>query len=219
MFLYPEHALVDRVLPKNKIYGNAQPSRAIRQRFVNEWIRSSGATNWRRRQSICRPKLASRRSRFSISRSKQASCGKMFCGPSTAQFRRLSFFELTFQGKVRFCAAYKRVSEAACQQLVVDAYFETPWQDAATPRAAAAGCTRPGQSLRADVPRQLMRGQPACVERHERVRHWLEIVARQPNSGHSAGNARARSEAEEGNPVQPQGRDQRRAAPVLARTS
>ena len=36
MFLYPERARKDRVLPKNKIYGNAQPSRAMRQRFVTE---------------------------------------------------------------------------------------------------------------------------------------------------------------------------------------
>ena len=36
MFLYPEHALVERVLPKSKIYGYAQPSRAMRQRFVSE---------------------------------------------------------------------------------------------------------------------------------------------------------------------------------------
>ena len=36
MFLYPEQAKSTAFLPKNKIYGHAQPSRAIRQRFVNE---------------------------------------------------------------------------------------------------------------------------------------------------------------------------------------
>ena len=36
MFVYPEHSKVERVLPKNKIYGHAQPSRGIRQRFIGE---------------------------------------------------------------------------------------------------------------------------------------------------------------------------------------
>jgi hypothetical protein len=36
MFLYPEHSQVERILPKNKIYGHAQPNRATRQRFVDQ---------------------------------------------------------------------------------------------------------------------------------------------------------------------------------------
>ena len=34
MFDYPERARKDRVLPKNKIYDNARPTRAVRERFV-----------------------------------------------------------------------------------------------------------------------------------------------------------------------------------------
>ena len=46
MFLYPEHALVDRILPKNKIYGHAQPNRATPAAVCRmKWIRSSGVTN------------------------------------------------------------------------------------------------------------------------------------------------------------------------------
>lgn len=49
------------------------------------------------------------------------------------------FFELTFQGQVRFAAAYKRSPLAAsgdtvAGQLVVEAYFQTPWQPTAAPR-------------------------------------------------------------------------------------
>jgi len=36
MFQYPQRARVDRALSKNKIYGHAQPSRAVRQRFIDE---------------------------------------------------------------------------------------------------------------------------------------------------------------------------------------
>ena len=35
---------------------------------------------------------------------------------------------------MRFAAAYKRTSEVAANQPVVETYFETPWQDAAAPR-------------------------------------------------------------------------------------
>ena len=51
----------------------------------------------------------------------------------------LIFFELTFQGKVRFAAAYKRPPVSAegdsiAGPPVVEAYFETPWQSSAAPR-------------------------------------------------------------------------------------
>ena len=36
MFAYPERALYHRVIPKNKVYGHTLPSRALRQRFVNQ---------------------------------------------------------------------------------------------------------------------------------------------------------------------------------------
>ena len=134
MFLYPEQSLVERILPKNKIYGNAQPNRAMRQRFVNEVDQIVWRYKLAPETSICRPRPALKRSRFSRSPSKQASCGKTCSARLTARFRRFIFFELTFQGKVRFCATYKRVSEADSKQLVVDAYFQTPWQDAAAPR-------------------------------------------------------------------------------------
>jgi hypothetical protein len=49
------------------------------------------------------------------------------------------FFELTFQGQVRFAAAFKRpplaaTGESVVGQPVVEAYFETAWQPVTTPR-------------------------------------------------------------------------------------
>ena len=51
----------------------------------------------------------------------------------------LIFFELTFQGQVRFAAAYKRppvsaAGESIAGPPVVEAYFETPWQSSTAPR-------------------------------------------------------------------------------------
>ena len=36
MFQYPERTRKDRILPKNKVYGNAQPSNAVRRHFVSQ---------------------------------------------------------------------------------------------------------------------------------------------------------------------------------------
>ena len=44
------------------------------------------------------------------------------------------FFELTFQGQVRFAAAYKRPSEGSSSTPVVEDYFLTPWQPTGEPR-------------------------------------------------------------------------------------
>ena len=46
----------------------------------------------------------------------------------------LVFFELLHDAKLRFAAAFKRPGENDPLKPVVDAYFQTPWQDAAAPR-------------------------------------------------------------------------------------
>jgi len=139
MFLYPEHALVERVLPKSKVYGHAQPSRAMRQRFVNdveeivwsyklapETIHLQARPGVEEIQ-IFRIALKTGELREDVLRTIDRAI------PS------LLFFELTFQSQVRFSAAYKRPAlslkgEAASNQPVVDTYFETPWQDVAAAR-------------------------------------------------------------------------------------
>jgi hypothetical protein len=46
----------------------------------------------------------------------------------------LIFFELKFEGRVRFAASFKRASGIAAGPPVVETYFETPWQDATATR-------------------------------------------------------------------------------------
>ena len=135
MFVYPEHSKVERVLPKNKIYGHAKPSRGIRQRFVSEV-----------EEIVWRYKLAPKTIHLPA-RSGVEEIQIFQIALKTGELREdvlrtidrsipsLLFFELTFQGKVRFTAAYKRLNEGSSIQPVVDAYyFETPWQDASTIR-------------------------------------------------------------------------------------
>ncbi len=134
MFLYPEQTKFGRVLPKNKVYGHAKPSWAVRQRFVDEV-----------EEIVWRHKLAPETLRLPA-KPGVAEIQVFEIALKTGELREdvlrtidraipsLIFFELTFEGRVRFAAAYKRASEIAANQPVVETYFETPWQDAAAPR-------------------------------------------------------------------------------------
>jgi len=134
VFLYPEQTKFGRVLPKNKVYGHAKPSRAVRQRFVDEV-----------EEIVWRHKLAPETLRLPAKLG-VAEIQVFEIALKTGELREdvlrtidravpsLIFFELTFEGRVRFAAAYKRASEIAANQPVVETYFETPWQDATAPR-------------------------------------------------------------------------------------
>lgn len=134
MFAYPERARKDRVLPKNKIYGNARLTTALRQRFVTE----IDQIIWR---YVLGPENLDLPARGAV---QEIQVFEIALNTGTLRedvlrtidraIPSLLFFELTFQGQVRFAAAYKRVSDADATQTVVDTYFETPWQDAAISR-------------------------------------------------------------------------------------
>jgi hypothetical protein len=139
MFLYPQHAQVDRILPKNKIYGHAHPSRATRQRFISE----VDQIVWRYKLAPDTINLPAQPGIEEIQVFEIAlKTGKLkeeILRTIDRAIPSLLFFELTFQGRVRFAAAYKRPplstqGEAAAGQPVVEAYFETPWQVASLPR-------------------------------------------------------------------------------------
>jgi len=139
MFLYPERARKDRILPKNKIYGNAQPTRAMRQRFVTEvdqivwrYVLGTENLNLPPRPGIEEIQI------FEIAL-KTGQLKEDVLRTIDRAIPSLIFFELTFQSQVRFAAAFKRppvsaAGDAAAGQPVVEAYFETPWQPSTAPR-------------------------------------------------------------------------------------
>jgi hypothetical protein len=134
MFDYPQRARKDRVLPKNKIYDNARPTRAVRERFVAQvdqivWRYVLGPKNLN-----LSPTPAVREIQVFEIALKTSDLREDVLRTIDRAIPSLLFFELTFQGRVRFVAAYKRASEAAANQPVVETYFETPWQDAGVPR-------------------------------------------------------------------------------------
>lgn len=139
MFLYPEQTKFGRVLPKSKVYGHARPSRAVRQRFVDE----VEEIVWRHKLAPETLRLPAKSGVAEIQVFEIALKARAFGEPALREdvlrtidraIPSLIFFELTFESRVRFAAAYKRASEIAANQPVVETYFESPWQDAAAPR-------------------------------------------------------------------------------------
>lgn len=134
MFVYPERALFNRVLPKNKIYGQTNPSRALRQRFVDQveeivwhYKLAPETINLPARENVREIQI------FSVSL-RSPDLKEEILRTLDRAIPSLLFFELCFQGRIRFAAAFKRVSEAAHDKQFVAAYYVTPWQDAPAPR-------------------------------------------------------------------------------------
>lgn len=136
MFEYPERALFQRLLPKNKVYGHAQASRTLRQKFVDQ----VEEITWQYKLSPATINLPAGTEVkeiqvFSITQRMPELKEDILRTLDRAVPSQL-FFELTFQGRVRFVAAYKRTSEADSSKQFVAAYYWSPWQDASALRSA-----------------------------------------------------------------------------------
>jgi hypothetical protein len=134
MFAYPERTLVNRVLPKNKVYGHTRPSRALRQKFVDQveeivwsYKLSPETINLPASPEVKEVQV------FSIAL-RTLELKEEILRTLDRAIPSLLFFELTFQDRIRFAAAYKRISEADQAKQVVAAYYQSPWQDAAALR-------------------------------------------------------------------------------------
>ena len=134
MFAYPKQAEFNRPVPKNKIYGYAKPTRAIRERFVSQ----VSEIVWKYKLAPETVNLPARNQAKTSVHEIQIFEIALKTGELAEDVLRtmdkaipsLLFFELTFEDRVRFAAAYKRPNEANSRKNVVEAYFETPWQPA-----------------------------------------------------------------------------------------
>lgn len=130
MFAYPQQAEFNRPVPKNKIYSYAQPTRAIRNRFVAQ----VSEIVWRYKLA---PETVNLPAKAPVQEIqvfevvlKTGELAEEVLRTMDKAIPSLLFFELTFEDRVRFAAAYKRPNEANSGKSVVEAYFETPWQPA-----------------------------------------------------------------------------------------
>ena len=130
MFAYPKQAELNRPVPKNKIYGYAKPSRAIRNRVVSQ----VSEIVWKYKLAPQTVNLPAKHSVHEIQvfevALKTGELAEDVLRTMDKAIPSLLFFELTFDGRVKFAAAYKRPNEANSRKNVVEAYFETPWQSA-----------------------------------------------------------------------------------------
>ncbi len=135
LFNYPKQAAFERVLPKNKIYEYAKPSAALKSKFVAEveqivwqYKLSPETINLPARSGV--PEIEV----FSIAlKTPELSEEVLRCIDQAIPFP--IFYQLTFEGKVKIKAAYKRPSDADASRWVVDAYFASPWLLADAERA------------------------------------------------------------------------------------
>jgi len=134
LYSWPNQAEFNRVLPKSKIYEHARPSRSIRERFVAE----VDQIVWKYKLSPETVNLPAKTGVLEI----QVFGVSLKCGEiSESVLRTIDkaipypiFFEISYGDRIKSTAAYKRPSDADSAKWVVEAYFETEWQQLDQPR-------------------------------------------------------------------------------------
>ncbi len=138
LFAYPPQAAFEKVLPKNKIYAHAKPTRRLQQRFTDEVA-----------QIVWKYKLAPETIRIPAKAGVEEIqvFGVTLKSASEDEFtedvlrcidKAIGFpimFEVGAADRVRVVAAFKRPSEADSARWVVGDYFMSGWFPADTPRS------------------------------------------------------------------------------------
>lgn len=130
LFEYPPHAAFNRVLPKNKIYAHAKPTRRIQRCFTDEvaqivWQFKLAPETIRLAAKPGIPELQV----FSI-KLKDAGANEFAEDVLRCIDRAIGFpiiFEVIAGDRIKAVAAYKRPSEADAAKWVVGDYFSSPW--------------------------------------------------------------------------------------------
>lgn len=136
LFAYPQKAAFGRVLPKTKIYQYAGPSTAMKDLFVRQvdqiaWAYKLAPETINIKATKAVPEIQV----FTIAlKTGELKEDVLRCIDKAIPFPIL--FELSYDGKVKAVACYKRPNEADSTKWVLSGYFETPWLAADTPRAA-----------------------------------------------------------------------------------
>ena len=126
-FSFPKQAEYNRVLPKNKIYEHAKPSRAVRENFVSQ----INQIVWKYKLA---PETINLPARPNVPEIEIFSIELKTADISEDVLRCIDkaiplpiFHILNFEGRIKTVAAFKRPNNADSSRWVVDAYFESPW--------------------------------------------------------------------------------------------
>jgi hypothetical protein len=136
IFAYPKQAEFNRVLPKSKIYEHGKPSRAVRDGFVAQinqivwqYKLAPETINLPSRPGVPEIEI------FSIElKTPEVSEDVLRCIDKAIPLP--IFYNLSFDGRIKSMAAYKRPSDADASRWVVDGYFAGPWLSANSERSA-----------------------------------------------------------------------------------
>jgi hypothetical protein len=133
VFIYPEKAAFNRVLPKTKIYANAKPSKSIKEKFVSQ----ISEIVWKYKLSPETTNLAARDGYTEIQifeiDLKEPELGTDVLAVIDKAIPYPIFFQLRYDDQVKGVAAYKRPAEDGSGTWVLEEYFETGWSDATIP--------------------------------------------------------------------------------------
>lgn len=133
MFIYPAKALFNRVLPKTKLYANAKPSKAIKDKFVSQ----ISEIVWKYKLSPDTTNLAVRDGFTEIQifdiLLKDSELNTEVLGVIDKAIPYPIFFRLRHEERVKGVAAFKRLAADGSGKWLVEEYFETEWTDIAAP--------------------------------------------------------------------------------------
>ena len=133
---YPKQAVFGRTLPKNKIYEHSGANRRLKDLFVEQveqivWQYKLAPETINLPARLGVPELQI----FSIQlKASELNLDVLRCIDGAVQFPII--FELSFDGRTKVIAAYKRPNESDASRWVLSDYFATAWLPSDCERAA-----------------------------------------------------------------------------------
>ena len=181
---FPAKAVFGKVLPKEKIYTYAKPTKAVRDKFVAQVSKIV----WKYKLSPETVNLAPRKGVPEIEvfdlHLKTGELDEVVLNCIDKAIPFPLFFRLLYEGRLKTVAAYKRPSDADASKWVVDGYFASDWVSESDKRVPLPVALDLGK-LYEQLLRQLMPLPPRSgeslkehVERLSRVRSKQHEVAK-----------------------------------------
>lgn len=129
MFAYPAKALFNRPVPKTKLYANAKPTKAVKEKFISQikeiiwkYKLSPETTNLAARDGFTEIQV------FEIIL-KQQELGMDVLSAIDRAIPYPIIFQLRHEERRKTVAAYKRLAADGSGTWVIEEYFETEWRD------------------------------------------------------------------------------------------
>jgi len=133
IFTYPQQALFNRPVPKNKIYAHAKPRKSVKDKFVTQvseiiwkYKLSPATTNLPPRDGYSEIQV------FEIALREQE-LGNDVINVIDKTIPYPIIFHLLYQKRIKGVVAFKRPAQDASNSWVIEEYFETAWLDHKTP--------------------------------------------------------------------------------------